>query len=545
MTAGSRPTYPGHGRFASLGAAAALAVLAALVSSAATAATAPAPKLDWRPCADPDQKGFQCANPRVPRDYDHPHRSKIHLGVIRHRATDPEHRVGALFVNFGGPGVSKKVFPSYYANYLPAELRARFDIVTWDPRGIGDSTAVQCFDSQEDENRFLAGVGLAGDTFPVGKAEKTRWIRRYRAYGRRCEQTNGGLLRHVSTTDSARDMNLLRRAVGERRLTYWGLSWGTILGANYANLFPKRVRALVLDGDVNPRAYVHRGAKLAGGSFLDTFLRQRSDRGSARTLDAFLELCGRADAGHCAFSAGTPAATKAKFDALLRRLRTHPESADIPYAELVAKTGFLGLYFTRNWSLTASCLQDVWTTGRACSAWAPAPAPAPAPALPPLGAGAAAPTGKKYDGQEQLLAIVCADSPNPRPGAFRALDRFAYERSGAVGPWWSWYAEPCASWPAKAADRYAGPWDRRTHNPVLVMGNTHDPATPYVGAKAMTRQLARARLLTVDGYGHSEMPNPSTCATNHVERYLIDKVLPPKGTRCEQDLQPFGKPVSP
>ncbi len=290
MTAGRRPQCPGQRRFASLTVAAALAVVAALASSGAAAAAAPPPKLDWQPCADPAQKGFQCANPRVPRSYERPDGATIHLGVIRHRATDPEHRVGTLFVNFGGPGASKTSLPTYYSHYLPAELRARFDILTWDPRGIGDSTAVQCFDSQQDENRFLAGVGLAGETFPVGKAEKTRWIRRYRAYGRRCERTNGGLLRHVSTTDSARDMNLLRRAVGERRLTYWGISWGTILGANYANLFPKRVRALVLDGDVNPRAWVRRGAKLAGDSFLDTFLRQRSDRGAARTLDAFLEL---------------------------------------------------------------------------------------------------------------------------------------------------------------------------------------------------------------------------------------------------------------
>src|SRR6266496_3372871 len=209
-----------------------VAAIAVIVQVSSATAAAPPPKLDWRPCADPAQKGFQCATAKAPRNYERPHGATIHLGVIRHRATDPEHRVGTLFVNFGGPGASKAVFPTLYSLYLPARLRARFDIVTWDPRGIGDSTAVQCFDSQQDENRFLAGVGLAGDNYPVGKAEKTRWIRRYRAYGRRCEKTYGGLLRHVSTTDSARDMNLLRRAVGERRLSYWGISWGTILGAN-------------------------------------------------------------------------------------------------------------------------------------------------------------------------------------------------------------------------------------------------------------------------------------------------------------------------
>ena len=138
-----------------------VAAIAVIVQVSSATAAAPAPKLDWRPCADPGQKGFQCAAAKAPRNYERPHGAPIHLGVIRHRATDPEHRVGTLFVNFGGPGASKAVLPTLYSLYLPARLRARFDIVTWDPRGIGDSTAVQCFDSQQDENRFLAGVGLA------------------------------------------------------------------------------------------------------------------------------------------------------------------------------------------------------------------------------------------------------------------------------------------------------------------------------------------------------------------------------------------------
>jgi pimeloyl-ACP methyl ester carboxylesterase len=531
--------HSGRRRLARLSVAAVLAVIAALIS-ASVATAAPVPKLNWQPCAGPGQEGFQCADPRVPRNYERPQGPTIHLGAIRQRATDPERRIGTLFVNFGGPGPSKQAFPSYYSRALPAALRARFDIVTWDPRGHGDSTAVRCFDSLDDAQRFFAGVGIAGGTFPVGKAEKTRWIQRYRAFGRRCGRTNSGaLLRNVSTADTARDMNLLRRAVGERRVSYWGISWGTLLGATYANLFPKRVRALVLDGNVNPRSWVHPGKRLNGGSFLDTFLRQRSDRGAAMTLDAFLELCGGADAGHCAFSAGTPTATKAKYATLLRRLRSQPESFDVTYAELVARTAN-GLYATTSWSPLASCLQDLWTGGT-CDAWAPAVAATPAL---PLVAEAAAPAGI-YLGLEQLFSIICSESPNPRPAAFRALDRFAYERSGAVGPWWSWFAEACASWPAKAANRYAGPWDRRTHNPVLVMSTTHDPATPYSGAKVMARQLARTRLLTVEGYGHTVMDNPSACATDHVNRYLIGGIPPPKDTRCEQEIQPFAEAAQP
>ena len=505
----------------------------ALASSAASAAAPP--ELSWQPCADRAQKGFQCATPTVPRNYRHPHGAKIHLAVIRHRATDPAHRIGTLFFNPGGPGASLPSFPAHL-HFFPAALRARFDIVTWDPRATGGSAGVQCFASQKDEERFLDGVGLPGVSFPVGKAEKRKWIRRWRAFGRRCGRRNGDLLRHLSTADSARDLNLLRRAVGDRRLSYWGISYGTFLGATYANLFPSRVRALVLDANANPRAWVHRQGKANGGLFLGTWLRQHSDQGAAKTLDAFLGLCGRTDTAHCAFSAGSAAATRDKYAALLRRLRTDPASADISYADLASKI-VLALFGTAVWPKAAECLQDVWTTGRFCPPASPS-AP-PIPGAPPADADQAAGGGPKYAGPEQALAIICSESPNPRPSAFRALDAFANQRSGAAGRYWSWGSEPCASWPSSAANRYAGPWNRRTANPVLVIGNTHDPAAPYRGARAMARLLARARLLTVDGYGHTSLTNPSACANGYASRYLIAKSLPPQGTRCRQDLQPF------
>ena len=336
-----------HRRTAGLGTRFALCLLGGALALAATAclapassAAVPAPRLSWEPCTNPAQKGFQCAYASVPRNYSHPQRSKINLAVIRHRATDPAHRIGTLFFNPGGPGPSKASFPEAWESgqeFFPPALRARFDVVTWDPRGTGGSTAVQCFASQEDEERFLDGVGIPGESFPAGKAEKKKWISRYSGFGRRCGRTHGGLLRHVSTADTARDLNLLRRSVGDRRLSYWGISYGTFLGATYANLFPKRVRGLVLDGNVNPRSLVHRRLEANDGMFLGTELRQHSDQGTAKTLDAFLDLCGRTDTTHCEFSAGSAAATREKYNALLRRLRTDPASADISYADLTSQ----------------------------------------------------------------------------------------------------------------------------------------------------------------------------------------------------------------
>jgi pimeloyl-ACP methyl ester carboxylesterase len=522
---------------------AALAVssaLAASPASARSAATVAVPRLVWHRCASPKKQGFQCATARVPLDYSKPRGATIHLAVIRHRASDRAHRIGTLFFNPGGPGgPGAEALPLVF-DLFPAALRERFDIASWDPRGVGASTAVQCFATADAEQRFFRGIPAG---FPVGAAEIDKSIRGYRAFGRRCERRNGGLLRHVSTADTARDLNLLRGEVGDRRLSYWGVSYGSFLGATYANLFPKRVRAIVVDGDVNPKAWVDRQIKANAGRFFGTWLRQRSDRGSAKTLNAFLDLCGRSNTAQCAFSAGSPAATRAKFETLLSRLRTHPESFGVAYAELVETTlhgleSIAPLGPMIGWTGLASTLQQVWMTGTMNQ-----PAGGKTDDFPPISSGRIVGQDPRYAGPEQQFAIFCSESANPRPGAFRSLGRFAFRRSGPVGPWWSWASEPCGSWPATAPERYAGPWDRRTHNPVLVIGNTYDPNTPHRGARAMTRQLSRARLLTVDGYGHTELLNPSSCANRYASRYLIAGVLPPKGTRCKQDQVPFrGKP---
>ena len=180
----------------------------------------------------------------------------------------------------------------------------------------------------------------------------------------------------------------------------------------------------------------------------------------------------------------------------------------------------------------------MWTTTGQESRSLPAPEPFSLPALapPPITASAASVPLQSIG---QNFAIRCSESPNPGPAGFRSLDRFAYDRSGPIGPWWLWTAVGCASWSASAADRYAGPWNRRTANPVLVVGNTHDPNTPHQGAVAMARQLARARLLTLDGYGHTSGADPSACVFRAEVAYLVHLRLPPRGTVCQPDRVPF------
>ncbi|MGW8955635.1 alpha/beta hydrolase [Streptomyces sp. NPDC055709] len=439
----------------------------------------------------------------------------IELAVIKARATDPSRRVGTLFFNSGGPGDSgTDALPPGYEKF-PEELRKRFDLVSWDPRGVGESTAVRCFDTAEEAIAFREEV----PPFPVGKVERRAFIAAWAKLGKRCERRFPALLRHISTADTARDLDALREAVGERRLTYWGLSYGTFLGATYANMFPSRTGRLLLDANVDPQAWVNGGRQQEPR--LSTPLRFRADVGSADTLGQFLSLCGQAPTSNCAFSAGSPGATQAKLEELMRRLKRQPVGK-WTYAQTVDMVNN-GLFVVHpRWTETATKLQSLWEGN-------PPPMPSPPPAPP-------------YPGFEQLYAVACSESPNPRnPRQYVALDMLSTRRAGDVGHWWAWAFEPCATWPAKAENRYTGPWDHPTA-PILVVNTTYDPSTPYQSAQAMVRQLHNARLLTVDGYGHGTLGNPSNCVNAYAVRYFFEGLLPPVGARCTQNTPPFTTP---
>jgi pimeloyl-ACP methyl ester carboxylesterase len=331
----------------------------ALAPGASAQEGALVPRLAWKACTPGAQRGFDCATAKVPLDYDRPAGPQIRLAVIRRVAADAAHRVGTIFFNPGGPGgAGTQDLPSWY-RLFPAALRARFDLVSWDPRGVGASTAVQCFRSDRQEARFL---GAAAAAFPQGRAQQRRWTRTYRGFGRRCARRNGALLRHLSTADSARDLDLLRQAVGSPQLNYLGVSYGTLLGATYANLFPAAVRALVLDGNVDPIAWSRPGR-------LDTSLRLHSDQATGRAATSFLSRCGRAGRARCAFAAGGARATRAKFAALVRRVRARPQRfrGDLidPPALL---SSFAGILYTTQpepggfpgWAAFGQVLEALW-----------------------------------------------------------------------------------------------------------------------------------------------------------------------------------------
>jgi pimeloyl-ACP methyl ester carboxylesterase len=507
-----------------------IAVLAALITGgliSAVAATGPArasgtqvpaapavPVLRWSSCDD----GFQCAVARVPLDYQHPDGTAIDIAVIRHLAADPSRRLGSLFFNGGGPGPQVAGFSSDYPEF-PAALRARYDIVTFDPRGLGSSTPIHCFASPADERQLLSQLP---SYFPVGASQDTTWERVWAQFDEQCAAYGGPLIDHDTTADQARDMNLLREAVGDPVLNYVGESYGTLLGATYANLFPGRVGRMLLDGNINPAAWT------SASSGTPQWLRIGRDKASAQVMADFLDQCGSTSTARCAFSAGSPAATTAKFATLLARLQQHPATTGTPprtytYAAALAT---VPLGTVTSWQQGAQLLQQLWLASTSPSQ------PPPASASSPIG----------YDGHAEWgQAIICADAPEPSdPAAYPAIARTAEQRSGGFGAYYTWMSEECANWPAAAGqDRYSGPWNRVTKNTILLFGNTGDPDTSYQSSVALSRELARARLLTVDGYGHTEQSNPSSCALAYGISYLLTGTLPPKGTACPQSITPF------
>jgi pimeloyl-ACP methyl ester carboxylesterase len=520
---------------AAIGLSAVLAPITIGTASAAPVSRQVAPRvpvLDWSAC----DSGFQCATARVPLDYRHPDAAMISIAVIRHLATDPTRRLGTMFVNLGGPMEQIEPFVSGFTA-IPGELRARYDIIGFDPRGLGFSTAVRCFPSVTAESNFLAKL----PPFPVGARPDAAWERTWARFDALCAQRNGSLLNHVTSADTARDMNLLRQAVGAPVLNYLGVSDGSALGAIYANLFPATTGHMVFDGSVDPVALTSSGP-------LPASLREGQDLATAAELRSYLDLCGQAPVSACAFSAGTAPATEAKFATLEKILLRHPVNFGSP-PQAVTYAGLLTnipLGDVDQWQGSSVLLQQLWADATSPSAAVPSPVAAaspgaaaiarPAPAAPSGGA-----SGSVYTGMEQQYAVSCTDEADPRRvGAYAAAARLAKARAGGYGLFFTWTAEPCAHWPATAApDRYVGPWNRPTASVILVMSLTGDPLTSHQDAIAMTRDLARARLLTIDGFGHTELANPSTCAINDEVSYFTTGALPPAGTVCAQDAVPF------
>lgn len=498
----------------------ALGLLPAATAQPAAAAPKTA-KIAWSPCYD----GFQCGILNVPLDYDDPSGPAISLALIRLPATDPARRIGSLFVNPGGPGGSGVDFVQQAGRFLfTPDVRASFDIVGFDPRGIARSTALRCFGNQKQ----WAPLALPG-AFPMTPDEEQMWMAADAHLNDACDQRGGRIEGHMSTANVARDLDQMRQAVGDAGLTYAGYSYGSYLGATYANLFPNNVRALVVDGVLDPIAWST--GRNDEAATLPFSTRLKSADGAQATLDEFFRLC---DAGACAFGPDSAA----RFAALAETLKTDPLVIPQPdgttfvfnYSLLIGNA--LGaMYDSASWPDFADFLAFLEAQVGLASLPARAAQFAMTPAyLPKRG-------NLPYsNGVEGFPSVACSDSDNPDSYAAWSAAGAEADLTGYFGRLWTWVTSPCAVWNGADADRYMGPFDHETANPVLVVGNLFDPATPYHGAQIVHSLLPDSYLLTVHGWGHTSL-FLSQCADAAIAAYLIDGDAPPAD--CYQDWTPF------
>ncbi|MCK0117115.1 alpha/beta hydrolase [Isoptericola sp. S6320L] len=489
---------------------------------------APVPDIDWQPCDDAE--GYDCAEIEVPSDYDRPHGRTTTIAVTRLPATDPESRIGSALVNFGGPGgPGLDNLHAVGEVMVDPEVRARFDLVSFDPRGVGQSDPVTCFRDAEREAEYFAGLPTA----PITRAEERRAVAGFARIAAGCQVISGDRLSTASTANVARDMDVLRQALGDDQLTYIGYSYGTILGATYSALFPDRVRALVLDGTIDPVAWSGTGSE----DPIATRLGQAE--AATETFAEFNRLCAEAGPGACPLAAlGDPAAVT---EEVLTTLREGPvevpdgEGGTVPftYGEMLA-VSFQAMYGTAAWPQLSQLFAQVAVAADIGEQRPSARSQGPSldDLLRELG------VVEDYPSLGNALAAQCMDAAEPLrlwqyPAYVDELDE-AYPHFGRFR---GWTGAGCAPMILRDEDAYTGPWGQTTQAPVMVIGTRYDPATPYHFTEPYADHYDDARVMTVEGWGHTTL-GVSTCADSAIARYLVD-VEADDGATCEQDVAPF------
>jgi pimeloyl-ACP methyl ester carboxylesterase len=473
----------------------AIGVATLVPAVAAAGATAPAGTLGWSRCGT----GVECATLSVALDDAAPER-RVDLAVVRVPARDPGERIGTLVVNPGGPGVPAVAFLRGAAASFPRAIRNRFDLVAFDPRGVGDSEPIECSDGLDP---------LFDQTFqPADEQERASLVDAATMVARQCATRAGDLLAHVSTADAVRDLEQLRIALGEDRLSFVGYSYGTFLGAGYADAHPDRVRAFVLDGPVDASTSA-RAATLGQA------------RGFEHALDDFLANCS-AHPG-CAFHHAGDA--ESAYDALRRRAGRAP---------LATREAERTLNRTR---FDAAVLQELYLGRAAWPSLAEALRDAEKGDASTLLAGADAFTGRETDGGDDhaldaFWAISCLDGPVVGDvDAAAALEAEAVALAPRMGAFVVNNSLLCSVWPVPPVPA-PGQLSADGAPAILVVGTSRDPATPLRQARSVTRQFARAQLLVADGEQHTAFNNGNECVDAAVTRYLVERKLPDPKTRC-------------
>jgi pimeloyl-ACP methyl ester carboxylesterase len=475
-------------------------------------------ELSWKACPAPDEAQgggappsplpddgeWQCATMKVPLDWGDPQGDTIGLELIRVRTTGAENeRIGSLIFNFGGPGGSGVTsLPAFAEGY--ETLRTRYDLVSFDPRGVGRSDPVICENDQQLDAYFQQ------DATPDDAAERTELVENTKEFNDACEQNSKQILPHVRTTDAARDLDLMRQVLGDDKLHYFGISYGTELGGVYAHLFPKRVGRAVFDAVVDPTQDSEQGS-----------LGQA--KGFQLALDNFAEDC-VSKTEECPIG-DSAQDVKDRIARLLDDLDRKPIQGIFPrqLTQTAATSGIAqALYSQDFWEFLTQGLEEAYDGDGGI-----------------LLLLSDSMNGRSENGEYSNItpanvAINCADDKPRYDTAYveRKLPEFR-AASDLFGDYMAWSMLSCTDWAvAGAADHpdVSAPGAA----PILVVGNTGDPATPYEGARAMANALGKGVgvELTYRGQGHGAYDSKNKCVQGAVNGYLLDGKAPPTGTVC-------------
>ncbi|MFI0774995.1 alpha/beta hydrolase [Streptomyces sp. NPDC021212] len=448
--------------------------------------------------------GWECADLTVPLDWAKPDGETFRLAMIRAKATGPGKRIGSLVFNFGGPGGSGvSSLPGFSGDYQ--KLRSRYDLVSFDPRGVGESDGVTCRSDKEID------AAEAVDGTPDDAAEIKAATADAKKYIDGCEKRSGKLLPHVDTVSAARDMDLMRQVLGDRKLSYFGISYGTELGGVYAHLYPRHVARAVLDAVVDPSADTEQGSLAQARGFqlaLDNYLRDCAEKGSA---------CPVGD---------DPEAGDEKIVTLLRKLDKKPLDTDS--GRKLTQGGALGgiaaaLYSEDSWKYLTLGLQEALLLNKGNL----------------LLAMSDSMSGRDDKGRYSNInaantAVNCVDEKKRYTvsDVKERLPRFR-KTSKVFGDYLAWSLLACTGWPV-AGKADTPDVSAKGSPPVLVIGNTGDPATPYEGARTMARQLGQGVgvEVTYRGQGHGAYNSGNACMRKTVNDYLLDGKVPASGKTC-------------
>ena len=481
----------------------------------------------WTKC--PGYSSVKCTWIKVPLDYGKTNGDTLRLRVALHPASVSAHNLGDLFTNPGGPGGGGIDVAENATQYLPSEITQHYNVVGIDPRGVGMSNPIHCLTTAGLDSLNGFGPNPVNST-PTTLADIAKWDAFTKAFGAACKARNPKLFDHIGTQNAARDMDVVRVVLGQNKLTYYGWSYGTYLGAWYAQLFPKHVARFVLDGAIDPS--------------LDNMTSSYNQlKAFENELHRFLTDCPNHQ--NCPKKlSGTGAQNFATFQKLSASLtlvepkQTQPGLPNTGYPQFLTQNLFLtaviGMMYsdTFGWDLLRQALANLLDTSN------------------PNGQlmlqlayfeDGKDPNTLQYQDNlaEAFNAISCYDYPAP-PNISNMSNDIAgtwAQQFPAFGQSFAWGQQICAQWPAHSSVR-PQQLHAKGSGPILVVGTKYDPATPYAGAVSLSKQLQNGHLLTWIGDGHTAYNRGSACIDGYITKYLLSGKLPPKGKVCPAVRRP-------